>query len=1327
MSRLTLKTQFGTINDSKKVFYEITGLDNTENYEISFENVTHSVVLESKESNGRKYIDLKIPPHSSQSAISIFVYIYTKNKNNKLKLKEICPAIFNLQEEIIDNKIEKNLNINPLFISPKDICNIKTTSEPYTKTVFSINDKKLQVIANKDGEGSIHFLGKDILNKEDISSVQKFPVYFYSEEDNFVKKNYSGSYVTVLPQEIATYADIDPRCDGTVKAWVIPEACIPDEDPVIVDPGTIVDPVIPPDDIPSTDKDDPGLVVPVTLTECRIHNNSVTLLNNGMALHAYTTVDNSITDTTSDKYNLNRIYISKNKTTLDVPIIINRDITIAPKTISEGFEIYVDEDIYNALSEVSDPSATDIYVLFYNRFIGYQSVRVTGRRIDEYTGDYIILAEVGDTNVSIDTWMFCVNVSFYRRESEPDRYLDNIPVSLDYVTDEDGNLLQTLNVAIVSNEDYVGVDEESYVYLIAEVYINNSSQLFFYSFSIGKNSSYISQSYGWKQLTSVNNNINPKAYIDKTNTLHIFWESNRTGSWQVYYGVLGDSYLSIANSVFSSMVDKQAELFEKESKPFEYLSDSLLISTDGDAYNLVPENNTQSMVNSSVWVVGEKNNGSVAQPSSDGYLSNLYISGNAIDDMAIAFASVKISEDSRKPSTGNSIPYSQINYQVSFDASINVSQSDRLLNNWDGKYLNIKEINTLYNNWKEEFNLLISDSVSNVPLYTKEGNNFIIGRQDNIYDRIVPFYGSYKMVTDPSASITDFQIEITKDNNNLKDFMFGLMFEKSRFKATNSQTFDEYSVESGDIGYIIDEEHIIYTGRAKLVVFTKTEDINDNRTNYTILREFPNVFDVIEKNSYTIVSNYISIGSEEVNNLLNKYNNTYIDRFIGSITLFINDEVKFSQSFISSLSYENNSFDLGFGIPNGGYYISDKMMSSKINIFEEVSVNMLFEDISITSPTYTYNSDIVNLPNTVRDITKFRVEEDIDNPSSAYNFNNSSNLLNLGFRGSEKTIFVDEQEGTDGAGFIRTYDVSQIDRITIEFKTFSIEDRITIKSEYGTILYDSGIVSSVSLDNGTISASIDVIFNNTAIIEVTTSSSLSGWELVSYFKVVYDDNNFLQVPVTMEGINKSPNISNGICNDLHLVWQSNLDEYWNIYYSNSVDLLRPFRFNTQITNTNSNSITPTVSVSRNGKRMIAWHDNRNNNFDIYSARSLNGYLCDEISCQNKMADAYSSNISECLLSFNFTPVSVSNYIFSIEFYTDASLTDLFKTITSTEDDLDIWFLDGTSFSSLAVYSDSVYTGILLSEDREYVISYTSDKGDGIFDRVLYARLIGTVS
>ncbi len=257
MAKLILKTQFGTIDDSKKVFYEITGLEKlsgSEEYNISFENVTHSVIIDSQK---EEYLDLKIPSHSSQNAISIFAYIYIKNKdNNKLRLKEICPSIFYFREKI---NIKKNLYIDPLFISPKDICNIKTTSKPYTKTIFSINDKRLKVIANEEGNGSIHFAGKDILDKDRISSVQKFPVYFYSEEDNFVKKNFSGSYVTVLPQEIATYAD--PRCDpGSASyvsgSWTIPDACvetIEDEGPS--PPDTDVSPIIPPTDIPATNKD----------------------------------------------------------------------------------------------------------------------------------------------------------------------------------------------------------------------------------------------------------------------------------------------------------------------------------------------------------------------------------------------------------------------------------------------------------------------------------------------------------------------------------------------------------------------------------------------------------------------------------------------------------------------------------------------------------------------------------------------------------------------------------------------------------------------------------------------------------------------------------------------------------------------------------------------------------------------------------------------------------------------------------------------------------------------------------------------------------------
>ena len=69
------------------------------------------------------------------------------------------------------------------------------------------------------------------------------------------------------------------------------------------------------------------------------------------------------------------------------------------------------------------------------------------------------------------------------------------------------------------------------------------------------------------------------------------------------------------------------------------------------------------------------------------------------------------------------------------------------------------------------------------------------------------------------------------------------------------------------------------------------------------------------------------------------------------------------------------------------------MTPSKINVFEEINVKMLFEDISITSPTYIYNSNISNLPDTVRNSTICRVEEDIENRSSTYNFDNSFNNI----------------------------------------------------------------------------------------------------------------------------------------------------------------------------------------------------------------------------------------------------------------------------------------------------------------------------------------------
>lgn len=1328
MAKLILKPQFGTISDSKNVSYEIGGLpalDDGMKYYIEFENTTSSTTVEVIDEDNR-VIDLKIPPSASQNAISVFANVYQEDVKGNRSLKEICPSIFYIRNAI--TKFDGEITVSPVFASPKDVCCINISSSANNKIIFSINDKRMAVNTNDNGIGSVHFTGNDVLDKGDISSIQKFPICFYSSEDNFVKKNFSGSYIHILPQPIAAYVNLDPRCDPGDDAyvapgqWVAPDICSgvePEEPEVPIEPG------VPAVDIPASCEDNTRISSSSDI--CGIHTDSVTLLNNGMALHAYTGVDSAILDPGSEFYNINKIYISKNKTSLDVPIIANDDFTIAPKEVNDNFDIYVDEDVYNALLGVDDPSISDIYVLINDRSLGNQSVPVNGRRIDEYTGSYIIEAGVGNTYANIDTWLFCINCIFYHKQEEPERYIDSLPSSLSYVRDADDNVLQVLNVSIASNIKHTSNEEESYVYLIAEALVSGNSQLFFYSFSIGKDGDHLIQSYGWEQLTSVGNNINSKIYMDGTNTLHVLWESDRVGSWQVYYGVLGSSYISVANAVFSSSVDKQAEMLERGNLPVTYLSSSLLVHAVGDEYNLIPEYNTQDIVENQAWNKERENNGVVVDSVASGTLPNLSITANAIDDMAMAFVSIRIAEESRDPSDSEVIPYSQINYQVSFTMDTTLTQPSSLLEDWNHGYLSVEEVDTYYDTWRAGFVLDIDSSRSNVSIYAKDDNSFIIGRQDNIFDRMVPFFGSYEISTsNPSAQ--NFQINITKDENNLKDFMFGLMLEKSRFKATNSQTVAEYSIVTGsEIGYIPEEEHIIYTGRARLVAFIKTEDTNDERANYYILREFPQVFDITSPGDYVVIANYTRIGSDEVVSLLDKYDATYSDRFIGNLTLLIGGNVKFSQSFISTLSYEEDYFDLGFGIPYGGYCINDKMTPNKIDVFEDVELTFTFENISVSSPTYTFNDGISNLPDTVRDMTSFRVEGySLDNPSSTSFQDNSFSLLNLGFRGIDETIFYDNENGENGEDFRKTYDVSQINKLTIELSTGSINSRIRVNSEYGTTLYNSGMISTATISGDMISYDVDVTYNDSIIVRVETSSDVASWDLTLYFKISHNSNNFLQVPITMEGINKSANICAGDCDDIHVAWQSNRSKYWDIYYSNAVDKLRPFRFETQITNTNSNSISPSVSVSKNGGRMIVWHDNRNGNFDVYSARSLEGYPCDQSFCENKMVEAYESNVTECSISINFEAESDGYHIFYIEFYNDSGLNDLFETI-SMSSGIRGWYLNGGDISDVVAYNGEDLLGVSLSAGQEVAISYIPSKEDDIFNRILYTKLNSSIT
>ena len=206
---------------------------------------------------------------------------------------------------------------------------------------------------------------------------------------------------------------------------------------------------------------------------------------------------------------------------------------------------------------------------------------------------------------------------------------------------------------------------------------------------------------------------------------------------------------------------------------------------------------------------------------------------------------------------------------------------------------------------------------------------------------------------------------------------------------------------------------------------------------------------------------------------------------------------------------------------------------------------------------------------------------------------------------------------------------------------------------------------------------------------------------------------FIQSILTQEGVNRSLSYSNGICNDIHIVWESNRDKYWNIYYSNSIDKQIPFRLENKITDIESNSIMPSIDVNRNGTRMIAWHDDRDGNYNIYCARSLSGYECTQNNCEVNELKNFGNSVESCLLDFDYTATVTGFVHFAIDFYTDASMAEIFTTISS-QDSLEGWSVDGVSFSDIQ--------GVFLNIYDDYNISYVPQKNDNIFNQILYVKL-----
>jgi hypothetical protein len=258
-------------------------------------------------------------------------------------------------------------------------------------------------------------------------------------------------------------------------------------------------------------------------------------------------------------------------------------------------------------------------------------------------------------------------------------------------------------------------------------------------------------------------NKNAKIKCDKSGNLHLIWESDRTGATQLYYSCLGSVAKNANNKTYVSLLEKNVIT----GNPLD------LATITEPAYGI--QNN---------WVRLLDKNGKVS------IFDKTYIAiqGAASEDVAMAY--YKLSKDE----FGNDFTenFNQLSYQLSFD----LRMSWPTLVVYDDA-----TIESQYEIWKSAFTP-VGDYK-----YEKNNNYYTIDGYTPYYNNFIPICGSFKLGTTNiqtfagGSSVDGISHNTTniygKFNEapsltnpaNLRHFMLGLVPEKMRFNAKNTETF----------------------------------------------------------------------------------------------------------------------------------------------------------------------------------------------------------------------------------------------------------------------------------------------------------------------------------------------------------------------------------------------------------------------------------------------------------------------------------------------------------------------------------------------------------
>lgn len=1234
MAKFKITPKQASSDHPNKLSFSVTSIDNKYGVRLHFDNATNETTADIdgygeyieipknvKECHG--LLDLKIPEHSSHSVVSVFANIEKQKKDGTWELADICPYMVEIA--LPEGDISScEVSVEPNFLSRHEKGKILVKGKENSKFAVSINDRRQIIMTDSEGNGSLSFRAEDMLSGGSVPVLQKFPIYIYDTDDNFTKRQFTGSFVHILPVGVETLASTDPRCDDPCWPYHLqPYAPCPGDPwqvpPDICEPGqqsslssTPSEPRQPDPEIPTVSTSCSSDVYPESgISTCRVHKKDVTNLSNGTVLVGFTAIDKAATSSSSSQYNKSRVFVVQSSTSLnqngDLPytVISHGNVHMPPKTTStDSFVVYVEKEIWDVLTE-KDLTNNNVWIALFDDSLSYASWKVVETRdINEYDPYYSIRLETtSEKNPSFSNWKYCVHSIIYEFTTP----IIIGTISLPMVSDAGGDIYSPMNIAIATN-DY-SVENEQVVYVVVDASIGGKPQLWFYSFTIDINSGTIysdtssDKTFGWRRLTYTGANKNPKMQVDEAGTIHVVWESDRSGSTQLYYGCLGPGERSFCNSAISSVIDKQAALLAS--------GDDLVVPYVTQNIINVTEPSVESPYFSGyVWDSRIKGNGNITYQSDQ----RLTVSGNPIDDCAVALYHFDSDYETRSFDGRQK----QINYQISFNLTSSSLES-----------LDSTEVDSRYDDWLSKFTVGVYGLFSNMPVYRYNGNKFVVGRQDEVYDRFIPIVGAYRDEVDSEGHL---QAIVSGTDANVRHFFIALMPEVSKFNATNIETKSEYCDELGILlsdtaanNYLAEDDSTVYTGNVKLAIVMSADneyysksDRNDyfgkpGGGNIGIVRQISDAIDINFTKNIKVGVNYTKLYNQDIRRLLGKVLSPTRSMFMCSLTVLIDDSQVFAESFFVDMADGYDAFDIGLGFPSLGSYVTQDFWPYETNVYNDLSLSLQYSDINISSPSMSFNEEIIIVPKNIRDMDNIVVD----------------------FGSSNRTY-----------GGIWDYPESSQQLGLLPESETSIED-------------------------------------------------------------------FPQIPITLLGINQSPSIAKGECNDLHLSWQSNRDMFWNIFTSNSMDRNLIFRHDTAITNTESNSLSPSISANRSGGRLVAWHDDRGGEYEIYVARATSGYSC----ALSKCSDTVISNVintvvgQEKIVKFSFTNnTGLDGYFnFALQLFQDNNYTSLAKTISSLED-IYGWTAGGINFVS---------SGAFVSAGANITITYTPKESDGMYGRIWY--------